>query len=40
MIPFQPRWPGGQQEEGHEVALHDSGEGYQEPTTFGSGEWE
>ena len=30
-------WPGGQQEQGHGVVLHDSVEGYQEPTTYRSG---
>ena len=29
--------PGGQQEQGHGIFLHDPGEGYQEPTTFRSG---
>ena len=28
--------PGGQQGQGHEVVLHDQGEGYQQPKTFGS----
>ena len=27
---------GGQQGQGHEVVLHDQGEGYQQPKTFGS----
>ena len=26
--------PGGQQDQGHELVLHDQGEGYQQPKTF------
>ena len=29
-------WPGGQQEEGHMVVLHDPGKGYQQPKAFGN----
>ena len=35
--PSPKNWPGGQQEQGHGVVLHDPREGYQEPTTFRSG---
>ena len=35
--PSQKNWPGGQQGQGHEVVLHDQGEGYQQPITFWSG---
>ena len=34
--PSQKKIPGGQQGQGHEVVLHDQGEGYQQPKTFGS----
>ena len=34
-IPIQPKkLPGGQQDQGHGVVLHDQGEGYQQPKTF------
>ena len=36
--PYPPsqKKTGGQQGQGHEVVLHDQGEGYQQPKTFGS----
>ena len=44
MIPFDQsainqidQVPGGQQDQGHGVVLHDQGEGYQQPITFRSG---
>ena len=38
MIPLthQAKKTGGQQGQGHEVVLHDQGEGYQQPKTFWS----
>ena len=36
-LPNQPKkWPGGQQDHGHEVVLYDQGEGYQQPKAFRS----
>ena len=35
--PTHPGGPGGQQDQGHGVVLHDQEEGYQPPITFRSG---
>ena len=36
-FPQPKKLPGGQQEQGHGVVLHDQGEGYQQTKTFRSG---
>ena len=36
-LPNKPKkLPGGQQDQGHEVVLHDQGEGYQQPKILGN----